>query len=92
MTGVAQESEDAWLLRFIDVTVEPGLSYKYQIRLKVANPNYRKPVKELAIPKFAEDQELESPWYQLPNFVENSLGRATSRTSVGLLSGPKWMT
>lgn len=61
--------EDAWLMRFIDVSIEPGHQYRYRVALKVANPNYRKNVKELAIPKYADDEELRSAWFELPNRV-----------------------
>jgi hypothetical protein len=63
-------TEDAWLFRFIDVTVEPGHRYKYRIQLKVANPNYKRNVKELAIPLYAEDEELVSPWFELPQTID----------------------
>lgn len=61
--------EEAWLMRFIDITVEPGFAYRYRIELKVANPNYRRNVKELTMPKFAEEEDLRSPWFELPDTV-----------------------
>jgi len=59
-------AEDAWLMRFIDVTVDPGHSYRYRVSLKAKNPNYRKPAKDLAIPAFAEKDMLQSDWFELP--------------------------
>jgi len=61
--------EDAWLVRFIDVTIEPGYAYRYRIELKVLNPNYRRNVKELTMPKYSEEEELRSPWFELPETV-----------------------
>jgi hypothetical protein len=31
------------LFRFLDVTVEPGRSYEYQVKIETANPNYNNP-------------------------------------------------
>lgn len=39
MTG--QQMPDHVLFRFIDTTVQPGKSYRYRVRLVLANPNYR---------------------------------------------------
>jgi hypothetical protein len=68
-SGESAQPEDAWLMRFLDITVQPGHVYRYRVRLKVANPNYRRDVKELAMPKFAEDEFLESTWFELPDAV-----------------------
>jgi len=67
--GDPQVPEDCWIMRFIDVTVEPGYVYKYRVQLKAANPNFKKNVKELAMPKFADEEELTSGWFELPNPV-----------------------
>lgn len=58
---------DAWLFRFIDVNVEPGYSYRYQIRLKVQNPNYGR--KDVASPSLALNEELVGDWTELPGSV-----------------------
>jgi hypothetical protein len=63
--GDAAVPEDCWIMRFIDVTVEPGYLYRYRVQLKAANPNFKRNVKELAMPKFAEEEELVSPWFEL---------------------------
>ncbi|GAB4144276.1 MAG: hypothetical protein Tsb009_15860 [Planctomycetaceae bacterium] len=39
------------LFRFFDITVEPGKTYRYRVKLVVLNPNYRKPIQLLA-PEF----------------------------------------
>lgn len=58
--------EDAWVMRFIDITVEPGHSYRYRVSLKAKNPNYHKPAKELAIPTLADKEVLQGEWLELP--------------------------
>lgn len=62
--GVAKEAEfivpDYCLVRFIDVTVKPGFTYEYQMRIVVANPNFKKT--DVAFPRLAEQKELYSPW------------------------------
>jgi uncharacterized membrane protein YgcG len=67
--GNPQVPEDCWIMRFIDVTIEPGYVYRYRVQLKAANPNFKKNVKELAMPKFADEEELISGWFELPNPV-----------------------
>src|SRR5207247_6478811 len=34
---------DYCLIRFCDVTVEPGKTYEFQVQMRLANPNYQKP-------------------------------------------------
>lgn len=58
--------EDAWVMRFIDVTVQPGYCYRYRVALRALNPNFRKPAKEVAIPMFAEKEFLQSDFFELP--------------------------
>jgi hypothetical protein len=55
---------DHLLLRFIDVDVQPGLTYEYRIRLRMRNPNYQRP-NEVANPADAKVEFLESPWTTL---------------------------
>jgi len=57
-----------WLLQFIDPTIEPNYSYRYRVRLKVHNPNFRRP-DVVAYPGLAQVEELESPWYEIPTVV-----------------------
>ncbi len=52
------------LLRFIDVDVQPGLTYEYRIRLRMRNPNFNRP-QEVANPADAKIEFLESPWTTL---------------------------
>lgn len=62
-------AEDAWVMRFIDLIDEPGVTYRYRVRVKVANPNFGKPVKDLGTPGYAKDTELQSDWFEVPTLV-----------------------
>jgi hypothetical protein len=67
---VRAEDEEAWLGRFIDVTVEPGRVYQYRVSLKALNPNYHhKPANELAVPSLADKEFLQSVPYEIPTTV-----------------------
>jgi len=50
--------------RFIDCNVQPGLSYEYQIQLRLVNPNYEKP-QWVSNPQDAKKQILPSKWIPL---------------------------
>lgn len=62
--GVNQEwaPPDYCLMRFLDVTVEPGHTYEYQVRVRMANPNYNKPESEVAYKQLTKEPELLSDW------------------------------
>jgi hypothetical protein len=57
----ATTSSDTWradaLIRFIDVGVEPGKIYCYELQVRMLNPNYNKPT-EVAFEGLAKDKEL----------------------------------
>ncbi len=59
------------LVRFVDVDVKPGKSYKYMIQVRIANPNYKK-MAEVAFAALAEPKELspanpvETPVKEIP--------------------------
>ncbi|MFN4261513.1 MAG: hypothetical protein ACK4RK_19695 [Gemmataceae bacterium] len=51
---------DYCLMRFLDVTVQPGYTYEYRLRIRLANPNYGK--RDLvAYPQLAAEKELVGP-------------------------------
>jgi hypothetical protein len=53
------------LVRFIDVTVEPGFAYEYRIKVRMANPNYKQ--KNVAYSRLAEMKDIEaSEWTPVP--------------------------
>lgn len=49
------------LLRLCDPTVQPGKTYEYQVRIRVANPNFQKE-DLVAYPSLATAAELVGPW------------------------------
>jgi hypothetical protein len=56
---------DKALVRFMDVTVEPGNVYEYRIKVRMRNPNYHQ--KNLAYSALRELKEIEaSEWTQVP--------------------------
>jgi hypothetical protein len=56
------------LLRFVDVDVEPGKTYEYQIRLRMLNPNFER-TKEVANPAYANAKVLYSPWAKIADTI-----------------------
>jgi len=50
------------LFRYFDFDVEPGRTYRYRIRLELANPNYNQPVERLQNPDSAKGQTRKTPW------------------------------
>lgn len=52
------------LVRFMDFTVERGFGYQYRVRLEMKNPNYGKPLDELADPALGLEPTLFSDWSQ----------------------------
>jgi hypothetical protein len=63
-TRSAVELPEYCLLRFIDVTVEPGKTYEYRFQIKVKNPNYER-VNEVAYKDLAKDRIIKSKWFEV---------------------------
>jgi len=66
MTGmqVAPPQIQYQLFRFFDFSVKPGKKYRYQVKLVLANPNYKFPARVLDAknPGLAKGDTRESPW------------------------------
>jgi hypothetical protein len=59
------------LVRVIDVTIQPGLAYRYRLRVRMANPNYHR--KDVKKPRAARDPVLKpGPWFVLKQLVRLS--------------------
>jgi hypothetical protein len=58
---------DYCLGRVIDLTVEPGFTYRYQFQIKMGNPN--KDLKNVLSPSYAEKPYLLSDWYEVKEDV-----------------------
>jgi hypothetical protein len=52
---------EACLVRFLDVTVEPGKTYDYRVQIVMVNPNY-KLTDQVAFPEIAREETLKSQW------------------------------
>src|SRR5262249_49609118 len=58
------EPPDYCLIRFFDVSVDPGKTYEYRYRLKMKNPNKGKK-DEVAYGDLATKESVFSPWFDL---------------------------
>ena len=47
------------LIRFLDVTVQPGYSYEYRIKIRMANPNYDRPERAISN-RLTKEKEIET--------------------------------
>lgn len=56
------------LVRVIDVTIEPGKQYEYQLQVVMANPNFKR-IKDAASPAYAQQPRIEGKPYIVPNRV-----------------------
>lgn len=68
--STSQESyvPDYILVRVVDVNIEPGKYYKYRLKVKMANPNYRHD--DVASPEYKLKETLESSdWWPMPQIV-----------------------
>jgi hypothetical protein len=50
---------DHVMVRFLDPTVEPGFTYQYRVKVKMANPNFKR-TKDVAFPSLAKPEFLTS--------------------------------
>jgi hypothetical protein len=58
-----RELPEYCLVRVVDVTVQPGKTYEYRLKVRMANPNYQR--RDVASPAYARDSGLESAeWSQ----------------------------
>lgn len=54
------------LVRFVDINIQPGFSYQYRFKVKMANPNYQKE-KVVAYPGLAKPQFIyANEWTDVP--------------------------
>jgi len=63
----APEPPDYCLVRLIDINVEPGRTYEYRLKVKMANPNYGR--KDVASVGYSKEPVLESDWSKVPIVV-----------------------
>jgi len=65
--GQATVLPDSCLVRVVDVQIEPGKTYQYRMRVRMANPNFGR--RDVASPAYARDAELKSDLYEVPGTV-----------------------
>jgi hypothetical protein len=87
--GQEEEEEDFkpvevsnYLFRFFDFSVEPGKTYKYRVRLILANPNYRMPPNVLTDENIAKKPVLETDFCTPTNTVTVPLESRVLVTNV----------
>jgi hypothetical protein len=71
-----------YLFRFFDFSVEPGKTYKYRIRLLLANPNYRMPPNVLTDESIAKEPILKTDFCPPTNAVTVPLESRVLVTNV----------
>lgn len=75
-----------YLFRFFDFDVEPGKTYRYRVRLQLANPNYRLPPNVLEEESLAKEPRLMTDFSTASNMVTIPL---ESRVLVTKVASPK---
>lgn len=55
------------LFRYFDFDVAPGMAYRYRVKLKIRNPNFERPVEEVADPALVQGPERETEWSNITN-------------------------
>jgi len=58
------------LFRFFDLTVQPGRTYQYRVRLVLTNPNFGKTLADVMEPYMLEGETRETPWSKPSEAVE----------------------
>ena len=59
----ADPQEHLLMFRYLDFDVDPGMTYRYRVRLEVRNPNYRKPLAAAGgLPHVIRGQTRLTPW------------------------------
>jgi hypothetical protein len=67
--GQAAAVPEHCLVRLVDLTVQPGYSYKYRVRVRMGNPNYGR--KDVLSPSYSKDKELISEeWFTIGQVVQ----------------------
>ncbi len=62
-----QTDADLIMVRALDYTVEPGKTYRYRVRVRVANPNYQR--QDVAPGVDTETEFLVGPWSEITEMV-----------------------
>ena len=55
------------LFRYFDFDVQPGMAYRYRVKLKILNPNFERPPEEVTDETFTKNPERETDWSNISN-------------------------
>ena len=55
------------LFRYFDFDVQPGMAYRYRVKLKIRNPNFERPPEEVTDEAFTKDPERATDWSNISN-------------------------
>ena len=63
------------LFRYFDFDVQPGMAYRYRVKLVIRNPNFERAAAEVVDPALAEGAERETDWsnISMPAVVPTSI-------------------
>lgn len=50
------------LFRYLDFAVEPGVAYRYRVKLQLRNPNYGRPLETVVDSSIVEGELRDTPW------------------------------
>lgn len=50
------------LFRYMDFAVEPGVAYRYRVKLQLRNPNYGRPLETVVDSSIVEGELRDTPW------------------------------
>jgi hypothetical protein len=78
---VVRKESPTKLFRFVDYKVEPGKTYRYRVKLWLANPNYKLPPQVLEDEAFSREAWLLTDWSTPSNPVRVP-------ADIGVLAGP----
>jgi uncharacterized membrane protein YgcG len=68
------------MFRFLDVTVEPGRTYEYQVKIEIANPNYNNPDRAVTESLTKDPSIVADQWTLVTQNAEN--GKRPLRVTV----------
>lgn len=56
-----------YLFRYIDFDVQPGMAYRYQVRLQLRNPNFKRAYEEVENPDITKEEYIMTGWSNISN-------------------------
>ena len=56
-----------YLFRFLDFQVEPGMAYRYRVKMVLRNPNFKRAYDEVENEAFTKKETCETDWSNISN-------------------------